>query len=266
MNEHEKGQVATSAAEVYEQFFIPALFAEWPPRLLAAANVQPGQAVLDVACGTGVLARAAAQKVGEAGRVVGLDINEGMLAVARQKAPSITWKVGPAEELPFADNSFDGVVSQFGLMFFEDPARALAEMNRVLRPKGQTAVAVWDSLAATPGYALVAEMLDELFGPEAAQSIQMPYSLGDTEKLASLFTAAGLNDFSIQTVPGKACFPSVEDWIYTDIKGWTLADIVDEEGYERFRRYALPKLARFVQADGSVAFDAPAHIVTVPAQ
>jgi len=260
MNEHDRGQVAASAAEIYEQFFVPALFAEWPARVLKAAGVQVGDKVLDVACGTGVLARKAAAAVG-AGSVVGVDVNKGMLAVAEQKAPGITWKVGPAELLPFEDESFDRVVSQFGLMFFEDQVQAIREMGRVVRPNGTVAVAVWDSLAATPGYAVVAEVLDELFGPDAAKSIHAPYSLGDTAVLATLFARAGMDDVTIHTVMGQARFASVEDWIYTDIKGWTLADMIDDEGYERLRQYAPEKLGRFVQADGSVAFDAPGHIV-----
>lgn len=263
MNDHEKGQLTQDAAETYEEFFVPALFAEWAPRVLEAADVRHGNTVLDVACGTGVLAREAAARVNPSGSVVGVDINEGMLAVAREKAPHISWRVGPAESLPFETDSFDRVVSQFGLMFFEDPPEAIAEMGRVLRPGGAITVAVWDSLEATPGYAAVAEVLDELFGPEAAQSIRAPYALGDKHKLAELFATAGMENVSIQTVTGKARFPSLEMWIYTDIKGWTLADIIDDEGYEELRQYAPQKLSRFVQPDGSVEFDAPAHLVTV---
>jgi len=265
MNEHEKGQVAATAAHIYEQFFVPALFAEWPAQVLGAAGVRPGEAVLDVACGTGILARTAVHVVGSQGSVVGLDINEGMLAVARQQAPAITWEIGPAEDLPFAANSFDRVVSQFGLMFFTDPVKAIAEMGRVVRPGGAIAVAVWGPLADTPGYAVVTEVLNELFGPEVAQSIEAPYCLGDTNRLASLFADAGMGEISLRTVTGTARFASVEDWIYTDIKGWTLADVIDEAGYDRLRQYAPQKLSRFVQADGSVAFAAPAHIVTVTA-
>ncbi len=263
MNNHEKGQVDTSAAEVYEQFFVPALFAEWPAHVLEAANVQSGDSVLDVACGTGVLARTAVDIIGPNGSVVGVDINEGMLAVARQKAPDITWKVAPAEALPFETGIFDCVVSQFGLMFFENQIEAITEMSRVLRPGGTMAVAVWDSLVATPGYAVVAEVLDKMFGPKAAQSIQAPYSLGDTEKLTSLFAEAGMDDITIHTVTGQARFASIEAWIYTDIKGWTLAGVIDDAGYERLKQYAPQILAQFVLPDGSVAFDAPAHIVTV---
>jgi ubiquinone/menaquinone biosynthesis C-methylase UbiE len=98
--------------------------------------------VLDVACGTGVVAREAARRVGPAGAVAGLDRNEGMLAVARRMAPGIAWRHGLAEALPFPDGAFDAVICQFGLMFFEDRGKALGEMWRALRPGGRLAVAV----------------------------------------------------------------------------------------------------------------------------
>jgi ubiquinone/menaquinone biosynthesis C-methylase UbiE len=87
-------QLSTQIAEVYDEFFVPALFAEWPARLLAAAAVQSGQHILDVACGTGALARTAAEWVGMHGAVIGLDLNPGMLAVAKKKAPAIDWRQG----------------------------------------------------------------------------------------------------------------------------------------------------------------------------
>jgi ubiquinone/menaquinone biosynthesis C-methylase UbiE len=120
MSDRETGQVARSAAEVYEEFFLPALIQQWASRVAGAAGIQTGERALDVACGTGVLARTVAERVGPNGAVVGVDINEGMLAVARKKAPEIEWKQGRAETLPLDSDSFDAVVSQFGLMFFED--------------------------------------------------------------------------------------------------------------------------------------------------
>jgi ubiquinone/menaquinone biosynthesis C-methylase UbiE len=111
MSESERGQVSRSAAEVYEEFFVPALFEEWTDRVAEAARVGPGARVLDVACGTGVLARKVAGRVGSTGSVVGLDVNDGMLAVARRAAPGIEWRQGRAEALPFGDASFDAVVS-----------------------------------------------------------------------------------------------------------------------------------------------------------
>jgi ubiquinone/menaquinone biosynthesis C-methylase UbiE len=265
MNEHEMGQVATSAADVYEQFFIPALFVEWPRQVLAVADVQPGQRVLDVACGTGILAREAKKAVGELGAVDGLDINDGMLAVARKRSASISWHQGSAEALPFESASFDRVVSQFGLMFFQDRQQAIAEMARVLKPGGRGCVAVWASLADTPGYAAVASMLNDLFGAEIAKSIEAPYCLGDVVTLEKLFSDAGVRNVAVETRQGKARFESIESWIYTDIKGWTLADVIDDRGYETLKAQAPRYLSQFQKPDGSIEFESPAHLVAFAA-
>ena len=101
-----------------------------------AAAIGAGQAALDVACGTGVLARELRRRTGAEGRVAGLDRNAGMLAVARRSAPGIDWREGRAERLPFADGSFDAVVSQFGLMFFEDRRAALGRCGGWCGPAG----------------------------------------------------------------------------------------------------------------------------------
>lgn len=262
MNDSDKGQVNRNAAEVYEEFFVPALFQDWPSQVADAANVEAGHHILDVACGTGILARTVAERVGPAGSVVGLDVNEGMLAVAKRKAPQIEWRQSIAEELPFDSNSFDAVVSQFGLMFFEDKRAAITEMVRVLRSGGWLAVAVWDSLQNTPGYAAMIALLQRLFGQEAADGLRAPYSLGNIHELRSLFGQAGLSNVAIMTRPGVARFPSIQSWVYTDIKGWVLADMLDESQFERLLKEAEEVLAPFVTAEGAVSFNAPAHIVT----
>lgn len=258
----DQGQVSRSAAEVYEEYFVPALFHQWVEPVAAAAGLQPNQRVLDIACGTGVLARGIAERNGRSARVVGLDINEGMLAVARRLAPHIEWQHSPAEALPFPDESFDTVVSQFGLMFFDDRRAAITEMLRVLRPGGRLAVAVWASLDETPGYAAMADLLKRLFGEEVASLIRSPFLLGDERELRTLFAEAGLPSVELDTLPGKARFPSLEGWVFTDIKGWTLADVIDDEQYQLLLAEAHHALRPFVNGDGSVTFDAPAHIVT----
>ena len=221
-----------------------------------------GQRVLDVACGTGILARAAAKRVGANGAVIGLDVNDGMLAVAAKKAPDIEWRQGKAEALPFEDNHFDAVVSQFGLMFFETRQAAIREMYRVLRPGGHLAIAVWDSLDHTPGYAAMVSLLGRLFGEQAANGLRAPYILGDTQELQALMTAAGILSAHISTQQGTARFPSIDDWVYTDIKGWVLADMLDDVQFNLLLTEARKALSPFVISDGSVAFDAPAHIIT----
>lgn len=262
MNEIIRGQVKSSAAEVYDEFFLPALFADWPAKVLNAARVNPGSRVLDVACGTGVLTLAAAERVGADGSVIGADINEGMLAVARGKSQTIKWEHAAAEKLPYPDNQFDIVISQFGLMFFEDRLASIQEMMRVLGSGGRMAIAVWDSLENTPGYLATSQLLLRLFGEQAADSLRTPYNLGDIEVLQAVFSKAGVDDIEIQTHSGTARFPSLESWMYTDVQGWTLAGMITDDQFELLLHEAERELSRFVNGDGSVAFDSPAHIVT----
>lgn len=134
MAEPERWQVSTDAAEVYESCFVPAIFGAWASPVADAAGIRRGTKVLDVGCGTGVLAREALRRVGQEGRVVGLDLNEGMLAVAARGEPSIEWRRGDAASLPFEDAKFDVVVSQFALMYFPDRVTSLHEMWRTLAP------------------------------------------------------------------------------------------------------------------------------------
>ena len=133
-----------AAATAYENLHVPSLFQQWAPRVVEAAEIRSGHRVLDVACGTGILAREAALHTGDDGFVAGLDAAPGMLAVAKRLAPSIEWREGTAEMLPYEDNSFDAVVSQFGLMFVQDRRAALREMLRVLAPGGE-----WRSLCGS---------------------------------------------------------------------------------------------------------------------
>ena len=260
MGESERGQVSANAARVYEDIYLPSLFAEWPPRVIEAAQIESGQRVADVACGTGVLARAVAERVGPQGLTVGVDNNQGMLDVAAEKAPEIEWHQASAEKLPLDDGSFDSVVCQFGLMYFEDQQGALREMMRVLRPGGTLAVVVWDLLENSPGYAVEDQLFQRLFGAEAADD--SPYSLGDQQVLQHLFDNAGISDAEIETHEGTARFASIEAWIYADVNGWTIDDMIDDEAYERLLKEAQKDLARFVSEDGTVAFATPAHIVT----
>jgi ubiquinone/menaquinone biosynthesis C-methylase UbiE len=262
MSKSEKGQVTRSAAEVYEEFFVPALFQEWVSRVADAAQISSGQCILDVACGTGVLTREVVKRVGASGSVVGFDLNEGMLVVARHKAPEIEWRQGNAEALPFASDSFDAVVCQFGLMFFEHRLAAIKEMVRVLRQGGYMAIAVWDSLENTPGYAAITKLLQQLFGDEVADAMRAPFVLGDKQVLQSLFTEAGVSSAQIKTYQGTACFPSISSWVYTDIRGWTLADMIDDAQYQLLLKEAERELRQFVTSEGTVAFRSPAHIVT----
>lgn len=256
-----RGQVTSAAAEVYESFFVPALFAQFAEPVLDRAGVRSGQRVLDVGCGTGVLARAAATRVGPGGRVTAIDPNEGMLAVARRTDPTVAWHPGTAEQLPFPDRSFDHVVSQFAAMFFIDPARALRHMARVCADGGTVTIATWAGLDRTPGYeAMVALIADEI-GPAAADALRAPFSLGRPRDLRDLLHPIGYA-VEVEEVDGTARFASIATWVDTDVRGWTLTDLVDDPTEARLVARANRDLARFVADDGSVAFPAPAIVGT----
>lgn len=184
-----------------------------------------------------------------------------MLAVARRKVPEIKWEHGKAEALPYDDAQFDAVVSQFGLMFFEDRAAAIREMTRVLKPGGNLVIAVWDSLENTPGYAAMVALLQRLFGDEIADGLRAPFVLGDKTQLHPLFDVPGLEQVDILTLEGYARFPSLESWVHTDIKGWTLADQINDAQYTQLLNEAQTALAHFVTADGKVVFPSPAHLI-----
>lgn len=262
MSNANRGQVGSNAAEVYEAFFVRALFQQFAEPMCDAARIEAGQSVLDVACGTGVLARAAARRVGATGAVVGADINDGMLAVARRSSPGITWKKCPAEALAFGDRSFDVVTCQFGLMFFTDRTKAVREMARVLRPGGHLAVAVWDRLATAQGYDAMTNLLQRLFGDAAADALRAPFSLGDLTALLPLFANAGLDHVKVATQEGIARFDSIDAWVDINIRGWTLADMLDDAQYARLLDASRTEFRGMAEPDGSIAFSAPAHIVS----
>jgi SAM-dependent methyltransferase len=249
-------------AEVYDRAFVPALFARWGQVVAEAARIRPGDRVLDVGCGTGALTLAAAERAGPASRVAGLDPNPGMLAVARAKPAAVDWHEGRAEALPFQDGAFDAVVSQFGLMFFDDPARAFAEMARVLAPRGRLAVAVFDRVETSPGYDALARLLDRLFGHAVGDAMRAPFAFGDAGRLRSL-AAGALPGAEVVRHEGEVRFPSIAALIETEHACiWTLGGLIDADQAACLRREAERELRPFVRADGSITFAMPALIVT----
>ena len=258
------GQVSTAAAEVYEEFFVPALFAQWVGPTLDAVDAHRGDRLIDIGTGTGVVARAALRRVRPTGSVTAVDPNEGMLAVAARLAPGLDLRRGVAEQLPVVDGEMTCTTCQFALMFVEDRARAISEMARVTRPRGRVAVATWAAVEESPGYAAMVDLLGEVLGGWAVEALRAPFCIGTTDELDSLLQPA-FDDVMVQRRAGEARFASLDDWLHTDIRGWTLSDHVDDEQFERLRRAATERLARFVRADGAVSFAAPALIATATA-
>ena len=253
-----------AAARAYERLHVPALFAQWCPHVLDAVGLESGHRVLDVACGTGVLAREAVPWVAPGGRVAGIDPDSGMLAVAAELSPQVEWREATAESLPYPDASFDVVVSQFGLMFFSDRLRALREMARVLRPGGKLAVATWDRLENSEAYPIEVDLLERLVGKAAAAALRAPFVLGDVRALGALIREAGLVSVDVQTRIGSARFPTIRAMVEADLRGWlpVMGVFLDDDQIVRVLEESESVLAHYVTSEGDVVFSAPAHIAT----
>ena len=248
------------AAAGYEQFFVPAMFDQWPPKIIAIAGISDGDHVLEVGCGTGVFAREAVKHVGPNGHLVGLDLSESMLGVAREICPKVEFRQGNVMALPYDDNSFDIVVSSFILMFAPEPAIAVQEMMRVLKPKGKLVVAVWEALKQNPVYSGLCEIARERIDETASSSLAWPFALGDEGRLTQIFNTAGVDEVTIQEYDGRAKFDSLESFVTTEIKAWVLADSVDDESLANVVRDSKHRFASYCDpATGAV--DIPLNAV-----
>lgn len=254
---------AQSPAEIYDGRFVPALFGRWGPVVAAEAQLRQGDQVLDVACGTGALAIAAADIVGPTGSTVGLDANPDMLAVARRKSESIEWLEGRAEALPLQDDRFDAVVSQFGLMFFESRPQAVSEMMRVLKPGGRLAVAVFDGVQNSPGYNDFARLLDRIFGQHVGDALRAPFVLGDADLLRDIFREAGIADARVKRHDAKVTFDSIESLVSIECACvWTLGGVLARSQSAQLLDEAKTALRTHLVTGGGIEFDMPALIVT----
>lgn len=262
MNEPTR-QAQLDAANAYETLMVPALFGDWCSKVAEAARIRPGHRVLDVATGTGALARDAASRVGPGGAVTGLDPNPGMLDVARRLAPALEWRQGVAESLPFPDHSFDVVLSQFGLMFFRDRGAAVREAIRVLVRGGRFAFLVWDALENIPAYAAEVALLKRLAGPRAADALRAPFALGTRHALETLLPEAGVAAAEVLTDRGTARFPSARVMVEADLRGWLPVMGVDlpEDRIARILEEAEHVFRPYVAANGAVEFATSAHIL-----
>jgi SAM-dependent methyltransferase len=209
-----------TGAENYERDFVPAIATPVSTSLLAAANLQPGERVLDVACGTGIIARLAAETVGPTGTVTAIDVAPDMIDVARAtSAPgaAIDWHVGDAASLPFDDGTYDAVLCQMGLMFMADRAAAVAEMRRVLAPGGRVVVNTPGSIQ--PPFVMLEQAIVEHINADLGGFVRAVFSMHDPDAVATLLREAGLDDVtaSVIQVPLRLPAPAEFLWMYINL-------------------------------------------------
>jgi ubiquinone/menaquinone biosynthesis C-methylase UbiE len=230
MGDQAEWQLDGGAPELYQRYLVPAVTALWAVDLIDQVALQPGERVLDVACGTGVIARLAAERVGPNGQVAALDLNPGMLAVARA-LPAVTgamieWWGGSALALPFPEVTFDVVLCQLGLQFFPDRPTALQGMRRVLRDGGRVGLSVFGPIEHNPATFALANALDRHIGSEASLAKRTEHALADTDELLDLIAGAGFQDVLISTATKWIRFPSPAEYVRIQLAGTPLASLM----------------------------------------
>jgi ubiquinone/menaquinone biosynthesis C-methylase UbiE len=260
-----------SVAEASERYLMSTFGYAWTQALIQLAAPQEGDRLLDVACGTGPVARYAAPLVGSAGRVVGFDLNSGMLNTARAmpipEGVTIEWREGDATALPFPNASFDVVCCQQGLQFFPDQPSALREMHRVLAPNGRLGLAVWRGLEHQPFYAALAEALERYVSSEAAASLRAAFTLRNRNDIRALVAGAGFHDIRIRIRSRLTRYPSLAEYVLGYLSGTPMAGPVaalDEVPRTEMVEYVCSSLAEYVDDDGMAA-PWEAHLVTAQA-
>jgi ubiquinone/menaquinone biosynthesis C-methylase UbiE len=237
-------QLDGSAPELYERYLVPAITAKWAGDLVGRAQPHAGENVLDVACGTGIVARFASRRMGH-GHVAGLDLNKGMLVVARtlsSEGAPIDWIEGSALDLPFEAGTFDVVLCQLGLQFFPDQNRALSEMRRVLLSTGRLALSVYSPIERTPGANAFVLALDRVLGSGASRIKRSEHSFNGPEQLRDLLTGAGFVQVKIHTVVQQIAFPSVLDYVSFQLRATPMAALLGDRT-ERDRQAVIKTIA-----------------------
>ncbi|MFF0184511.1 class I SAM-dependent methyltransferase [Streptomyces sp. NPDC005244] len=261
-------QLQGSAPERYERYAAP-FMAPFVGAILEAVDLHPGAAVLDLACGTGFAARAAAARVGPAGRVSGADINPGMIGVAEEhvsgRYPDIEFTVAPAERLPFEDAAFDAVVCQQGVQFFPDLDAALAETARVTRPDGRFAATAWAARELIPYFVAQYEAVGEHGGKELAEDYEGAFS-GTPERLSAAMLGAGFHDVAVRRITFDIPLPPLDAYAPGQLSstswGQAIARTAGDDALLRAGRAVHTRLAGHTAPDGSAILPFTANLLT----
>lgn len=250
--------VSLEIAETYEAAFVPSLFAGVARRLVDFIGIAPGQRVLDVGCGTGIVARTAADR---GAAVTGLDLNEAMLTVARRLRPDLVWRQGDAAALPFRDATFDITLCQSALMFVPDPATALREMARVTVAGGTVGVQLWASPDRQRGFRPLADAVARNAGQDSVDLVATYFRLGDLDEFSRQCADARLAVTAVETREVTLHAPSVDAYVTTEVESTPLVERIDDETYARLRADARAGLAPFCDTAGALTLPFEIHLV-----
>lgn len=258
-------QLDQNSATAYEQYLVDRFFRRWASRLVDQARITPGERVLDAGCGTGIVARTAAPAAGASGKVVGVDVNDGMIGEARRQdtAQEVTWEVRPLEELPFEHGTFDVVLCQQVLQFVPERASVLKELHRVLNPNGRIVIALLRSIDFNPSYEALASALDRHTGREVGDMMRAPFSGPDADTFRKELTAAGFGDISIRNDILDVRFPNAGEYLRQEAASSPLAgplSSLDESRLTALIEDLEPALSPFTD-DYGIVFPMETHIV-----
>lgn len=261
-------QLEGDSAQAYERYLVPAFFTQMAERLIDLVELQADARVLDVACGGGIVARRAARRTGATSEVVGVDLNEQMLAVAdiaaKAEGVSVEWRQGPAEELPFPRSSFDAVFCQQALGFFPDPDVALREMQRVLASGGRLGLSVCRPIEHNPVYGALADCLARHAGSEAGAMMRSPFTSWDQAELRALVQGVGFQDVRILIDISTVRFPSPAELLRREAASSPLAATIaalDDATREAMLRDVDEALSGHVD-DAGITYTIESHVVT----
>jgi SAM-dependent methyltransferase len=256
-----------SAPANYERYFVPAIGSPLAATLIEAAELRAGERVLDVACGTGVVARLAARRVGPTGVVTGVDLNPGMLGVAREATPSSTsieWREANAEELGLPDDAYDVVLCQMGLQFFADKASALREMRRVLRPGGRL---ILNLPGPIPGaFAVMADALERHVAPATAGFVHAVFSLHDPDAVRALLAGAGFQDVETHVATRTLRLAPPAEFLWQYVWSTPLAPQLAEVGPERRAAIERDVVSEWTKMTEGEALQVDVNMVTAIAR
>lgn len=262
--QHFDASFGASAPENYQRFFVPAIGEPLARHTLNVARLRPGEHVLDVGCGTGVVTRMAAEQVGPDGKVAGLDVNPGMLAVARSVTPAdanIEWHEASAEEMPFPDASFDVVLCQLSLQFVPDRARAAREMRRVLKDGGRLVITLPGPAGAV--FEVMADAMGRQVAPQAAGFVLAVFSLHDEPELKDLLAEAGFKDVNVDAETRTLPLPPPKEFLWQYISSTPLAAAVGEAGDDKRAALERDVVSGWEEFESGDGMEYEQRIVTV---